>query len=386
MMAKKKVLIPYPRLSRIGGGNGVAGWIIQALVNDGWRVTLATLDTPDFGGVDRFFGTALSGADIDVRLAPGGWRQALRRLPIPGAFIEMAVMERFAASLCRDASFELLFSANNEMSFAQPGLQYIHFPRYRNERPPQDCHWYHRLPGLLALYRRLAPGIAGSGLCDWSDNRALANSQFIAQMYQQAGGGEVEVVHPPVVGNFPDVPWSARQDRMVAVGRIHRSKRMLEMIEIVEGIRETTPDMEFWIVGEFDCDEAYRRAILQKQAESDWIKMVENPDRDALIDLLSTSRYGLHAMEEEHFGMGVAEMQEAGMIVFAPSSGGPLEILAGDSRVLFSSMEDAVNKIKMMLASSEVRDSLLSCVASRRGNFSTEVFCSRIQFLANEMV
>lgn len=356
----------------------MTAWILTALIEDGWSVTLASLYEPDFEGVDAFFGTRLQSMPPDVCLAPWAWRLLLRMLPIPAAFLEMALMERFAARLHGVRKPDLFFSTNNEMRLPRAGLQYVHFPRHFPQRPREDYRWYHGIPKVMPAYRSLARHLAGPGLCPWQENLALANSSFIAGLYRQCGGSRVEVVHPPVVGDFPRVDWKERQNRMVAVGRIHRSKRVLEMIDVVRQVRDQGHKIEFWIVGGFDCDEAYRDAILARQAESDWIILAENPDRRELIDVLSRSRYGLHAMEDEHFGMGVAEMQEAGMIVFAPNSGGPPEILGHDSRVLFSSLSDAVGKIGSVLKDKGICDSVRQSGINRSGVFSAEAFCSQI--------
>jgi hypothetical protein len=46
--------------------------------------------------------------------------------------------------------------------------------------------------------------------------------------------------------------------------------------------------------------------------------------------------------DEEHFGMSVAEYVAAGMVAFAPGSGGQREVLRGREDRLFDSLEEAV--------------------------------------------
>ncbi len=86
----------------------------------------------------------------------------------------------------------------------------------------------------------------------------------------------------------------------------------------------------------------------------------------------------LDAFARLHFGIGVAEMQQAGCIVFVPERGGPAEIV-GDSRVLYASAEDAVEKIDRVLGSSELQADLCAGVAARRNLFTEERFAAGIR-------
>jgi glycosyltransferase involved in cell wall biosynthesis len=93
---------------------------------------------------------------------------------------------------------------------------------------------------------------------------------------------------------------------------------------------------------------------------------------------MTQHRYGIHGMVGEHFGIGVAEMQRAGCIVFAPERGGPAEIV-GDSRVLYASAEDAIEKIDRVLGDSELQADLCAGVAARRDLFTEERFAAGIR-------
>ena len=95
--------------------------------------------------------------------------------------------------------------------------------------------------------------------------------------------------------------------------------------------------MRLHIVGT-DDDRAYT-AHIRRLAAADpaWITLHENLARADLAALLARQRYGIHAMEGEHFGIAVAEMVRAGCIVFVPRTGGPIEIVGADERLRFGS-------------------------------------------------
>jgi glycosyltransferase involved in cell wall biosynthesis len=69
-----------------------------------------------------------------------------------------------------------------------------------------------------------------------------------------------------------------------------------------------------------------------------------------LETLLCTHRYGLNTKHEEHFGMSVAEYVAAGMVAFAPDSGGQREILDERGDRLFDSVPEAVTLVSDAVA------------------------------------
>jgi hypothetical protein len=89
--------------------------------------------------------------------------------------------------------------------------------------------------------------------------------------------------------------------------------------------------------------------------------------------------YGIHAMDEEHFGMAVAEMVRAGCIVFAPNSGGPVQIRGGDQRLLYDSVEDAAQKIQSTMGNTERQKDLRDWLATCGTLFSAERFVNEFR-------
>ena len=68
-------------------------------------------------------------------------------------------------------------------------------------------------------------------------------------------------------------------------------------------------------------------------SHGEWIEFREDLSRDELNRLMGRSRYGIQAMENEHFGMATAEMTRAGCLVFAHDSGGSPEVLNNERRI-----------------------------------------------------
>jgi hypothetical protein len=82
-------------------------------------------------------------------------------------------------------------------------------------------------------------------------------------------------------------------------------------------------------------------------------------------------------MSEEHFGMAVAELVQAGCLVFVPHGGGQVEIVR-DERLLYRTAEEAVTKIIRAMSDPHVQSSLRNHLASRKKLFSTRGFMHRI--------
>ena len=92
-----------------------------------------------------------------------------------------------------------------------------------------------------------------------------------------------------------------------------------------------------------------------------------------MIELISGSRYGIHGMVGEHFGIAIAELVRLGCVCFANEDGGPAEILA-DQRLLFDTDQAAIDKICAVLADPDVQMELSAVVETRGVLFSPEAF------------
>ena len=90
-------------------------------------------------------------------------------------------------------------------------------------------------------------------------------------------------------------------------------------------------------------------------------------------------------MEEEHFGMAIAEMITAGCLVFAPDSGGHKEIIGDCPELLYRNPDDAVAKIVNVLRSSERQKSLRSYLGLRAERFSCGRFMTEIRHIVAEL-
>ena len=373
----KRVLMVQPSLNPPGGGNGVAAWMLEALRSK-HHITLLTWEVPRLEAINQFYGTSLRPSDFELTLVPRLLSAIARRTPTPMALVK----DNYLLLRCRKmaARFDVVISANNEVDVGDRGIQYIHYPKL-SLRPKIDLRWYHRLAFVVDTYRRFAFRLTGFSLERMRRNLSLVNSDFIGARVRALHGVETITLYPPIAGTFPAVPWDCREDGFVYIGRISPEKRIEQIIGILSKVRGNGLTPHLHIIGTLE-DDAYTAFIRSYvDANRSWITIHENLPREELVQLVAGHRYGIHAMDEEHFGMGVAEMVRAGCIVFAPNNGGPAQILGGDERLLYSSPQDAAEKIGLAMAGRERQKQLRAYLAPRSAQFSAQRFVHQFREL-----
>jgi glycosyltransferase involved in cell wall biosynthesis len=374
----KRVLMVQPSINPPGGGNGVAVWMIEALKSD-HRVTLLTWEPPRLDAINRFYGTSLRPSDFELTLIPRLVRAIARRTPTPMALVK----DNYLLLRCRRmaARFDVVISANNEMDVGRHGIQYIHYPKL-SLRPEVDLRWFHRIPFVVDAYRWFGFRLTGFSMERMRRNIFIVNSDFIGALVRALYGVETVTLYPPITGTLPAVPWEHREDGFVCIGRISPEKRIEQIIDILSKVRGNGLAPHLHIVGT-PGDDAYVAFIRDcVDANRSWVTMHENLPREELAQLVASHRYGIHAMNEEHFGMAVAEMVRAGCIVFAPNNGGPAQILGEDDRLLYSSVQDAAEKIGFTMLRRERQKELRDFLGQRGALFSAQRFVHEFRDLA----
>lgn len=377
IMTRPRVLIAHPYVYPSGGGNSVAAWTLQALREE-FDLTLGTLGPVDYDAVNRSFGTSLRPDDFRIRLAPAGWRFIVRHTPTPGALLEQSATVRWAQNLDRARRFDVLMSTQNEADFGRAGLQYVHYPWTYLPRPDSELRWFHRIPGVLGAYRGFCQKIARATDEGLRRSVCLANSAFVAGRVRETHGVESKILYPPVPGGFPCVAWGDRIDGIVALGRMHGCKRWETAIEIVDGVRRRGLDVSFTLISHRD-DIEYGRRIQQLAASRPWFRILDDLPRDRMVEEVARHRYGLHTMEDEHFGIAPAELQRAGCITFVHRSGGPMEIVGHREELMFEDTDEGSARICRVMQDAGIRNELRRYVSERAEFFSEERFCAELR-------
>lgn len=378
MADRRSVLIIQSTLRPPGGTQAVAAWMIEALKSS-CDVGLACWEPPVFDEVNRAYGTTIRDRDVTVHAVPPFYQRLAAAMPVSLALLRWALVLRLARRV--SGSFDVLISAENEADLGRAAIQYIHYPRQLRPRPAADLRWYHRPRALLTAYYALCDRLTGFTLAGVRRNRTFANSEWTANRVRDLDGkAEITVLPPPVAPAPFSVPWDARANGFLCIGRIAAEKEIEKVIAIVEAVRRQVPGIELHLIGSRGPEAAYGdkiRALVR--ARSTWLHLHEDLSRHDLQQKIGSYRYGIHGMQDEHFGMATAEMVEGGCIVFAPDSGGQVEVVGRNSGLLYANREDAVQKIVQVLNSSERQTGLRAELARRQGAFSSERFMQAIR-------
>lgn len=339
-------------------------WMIEALKDD-HELTLLAASPPDFAHANRVFGTSIAEGDIEIRLVPSLETRLERSIP---RLARLPMFRRcLVMALARGISdrYDLVVATDNESDVGTRAMQYVHFPGQLfwhpdpRERWRQATHW---------VYGRVLERLTGFSRTRMQRTLTLVNSAWTGSLVRKACGVTPRVLTPPTATAGSTVPWRDREPAFACVGRIAPDKRLLEVIDIVRRVRRRHPDIRLRLFG-FGGHTAYvDRIAAIAGRERDWLTLQLDLSRVDLTEQLAQCRFGIHGMPFEHYGMGVAELVQAGAIVFAPNRGGPVEILGGNRSLLFEGPNDAVEKISRVLENPDLEAHLrkdLSVYASR---------------------
>ena len=376
-MTHRRVLLVQPSLQPPGGGNGVAAWVLQALVAK-HRVTVLSWRPVEIDPINRFFGTSLGPRDFDTIVVPRSWRAIPDRLPVPATLIKLSLLMRYTRKV--SAGHDVLFGIYNETDFGRRGIQYVHYPTYLRPRPDVDLRWYHHAPAGLNLYYRLADRIADFSVDRMKQNLTLVNSDWTGAHVGRFLGITTQTLYPPVADPAPELPWTERRDGFLIIGRISPEKEYERVMRILARVRERIPAITLTIVGTWDRHaREYRDRLMHlARALGSWIDFRDNVTRSEIRQLMASHRYGIHGMREEHFGMAPAELARAGCIVWVPQGGGQMEIVNREPALMYDTEDEAVKKIVRTLTD-PAEQQRLRHVLTGTERFSTAHFVERVR-------
>jgi glycosyltransferase involved in cell wall biosynthesis len=362
-----------------GGGNGVAAWMLQALVAE-HDVTVLSWWPVDIEPINRFFGTSLRARQFATLVVPRRYRSTIDLVPTPAALLRSSLLMRYTRSVVD--GFDVVIGAHNETDYGRRGIQYVHYPTYLRPRPDVDLRWYHSAP-LLDAYYALADRIAGFSLARMTSNVTLANSLWTAAKIRSLLGIDAATLYPPVASPSTLPDWSTRSRSFITMGRFSPEKEYERVIRILARVRRHIPDLTLTIVGTVDrASRTYYQSLktLAARVEGDrWIAFRHDLSRDDVRALIAAKRYGIHGMREEHFGMAPAEMVAGGMIVWVPNGGGQVEIVGDAPLLRYDSEEQAADHIVRVINDHAEERRLLAHLSQQSELFGTERFMTAIR-------
>ena len=128
---------------------------------------------------------------------------------------------------------------------------------------------------------------------------------------------------------------------------------------------------------------AYHLAHVSPQRQ-DKVEFRINAPIEDLKELLATCSVGIHTMWNEHFGIGVVEMQAAGLVTIAHNSGGPKEDIVtpyhgSPTGFLAATVEEYCDAMRQAVCSPDGLKALRQNARDSTPRFSDEVFHNEFQ-------
>ncbi|GGL73029.1 glycosyltransferase [Halocalculus aciditolerans] len=383
------IAVFHPDITRGRGGITVTLHVLNALIND-HEITLYTGSTPEFESLNQQNGVTVDEGDLTVTSVSSlpvsvietiidlsnEWGQTDLHLDaLKSAFVQRQVRSS-------ELNHDLVVSTANEFFVDGPSLQYIHFPSYSGSADSTYETWAPSVP--YRLYRTVCRAVAGAGDFD-SSTTLVTNSHWTREIIQHTYDHPVEVVYPPVNVEDFDPTVDNREPGFVTVGAVHESKRQLEMIKIIDGLRTRGIKTHLHIIGGVGSQSYYER-VLKKAAAREYVCLEGYVDRQNLVDLIEQHRYGLHGRKNEHFGIAVAEMVAGGVIPFVPNGGGQTEIINEEPKLKYDSIDDAIQKISTVMENKRLQQELKTDLESTVSDYSTDEFEKTIRRLTTQLL
>ena len=379
---RQKIAIVHPGFDW-GGSEAAALWLLETLKNN-YDISLITSGNVNIPHLNKFYGVGLSQKDFSIILVHlPFWLKKSKKF----AAVKGRLLQRYCQRLA--PKFDLMISTYNPINFKKKSIQFIADFSF-DERIRQNLglikgnwkKWYHASGFFRKTYLKICDLISPISPEYWKNDIIVANSEWTAKLIKQEYGVRTGVIYPPVIGNFPNIPWEKRENGFVYIGRIAPEKRIDVVINILEKVRDRGCDINLHIAGNFDNSEYSKNLKDLCLRHNDWIFLEGKVNQKEKKKLIAQNRYGINGCLRDSFGISVAEMVKAGCIVFVPDGGGQTEIV-NNLNLIYNSIEDAVEKIEFIIKNERLQIDLRSYLLINASKFSTEIFKNEAKKLVN---
>lgn len=301
------------------------------------------------------------------------------------AALRTAVFIRFCKRLAK--SFDLIISTISAIHLDSKGIQFITNLTFDDnvwrEKGSASTGYFYKDNLVRRGYMWMVKLIQGRPEEGFKKNLTIANSKWTARILEEKIGVQSLVVYPPVIGDFPDIPWNEKEAGFVFIGRLVPEKRVENIIEIVENVRDKWREVHLHIVGQIPKTRYGNYIKRLVASRENWIKLEGLKYKEEKKNLLSRHKFGINAHPNEPFGVSVAEMVKAGCIVWVPNGGGQAEIV-NHLNLQYINNEDAVNKIIQILKNEEEQTNLRGHLRKQAENFSIQKFKQEIKSIVDD--
>ena len=323
-----KVAVIHHRLSSLGGGERVCLGIVEALNIRGIIPDLFIADNAQQKMIENGYGKKLK---VVLKVMPlpkmkffGAYRTVLYKLKIK--------VKEYDWVIDTSGIYIAPFNASKKYAF------YVHNPIMflRNSPKYQGGFW--------KIYFRLYDHLLRKSVSKTSDIQLIANSKFTQKRITNYWRRESIVIYPPVaINDFFRCGNKKSRDGVISIGRFTPEKNHLDQLKIAKQL----PNLKFRICGAVDTPQSkvLFAQIKEKAKELDNVELHQNATFSEIVEMINHSKYFLHTMKDEDFGITICEAIAGGCLPVVHDSGGPMEIVPTKS-LRFESVQEATSIIR----------------------------------------
>ncbi|MCU0784782.1 MAG: glycosyltransferase family 4 protein [Verrucomicrobia bacterium] len=350
-------------------------WLLQALRDD-YQVDFVTRGGWDLDDLNHCAGTHVTGEQLGQVRLPA--HTLLKRTT--GGALWHGLFLRYCRRIA--PPYDLCITASRVVDWGVPAVHFLSdvaWHRALRLRKSQK-KWFDHVRWDNA-YSHLGELLGGrSGRPPVLHDLFVANSQWTAQLSAEFCKQPPVVIYPAVPGDFPDVPWDARENAFICLGRISPVKKIELVIATLEQVRALGHAIRLHLVGAFDKTPYARQIEALCEAQRHWIVLQRAVYGERKAALLSRCRFGISACDREAFGIATAEMMRAGIVPFVPRDGAQPEVVQEEA-LIYQDVQDAVVRIDAVLRSKSRQAELHAAMVRRGAAFKPEHFCAAIREL-----
>ncbi|MCC7117874.1 MAG: glycosyltransferase [Anaerolineales bacterium] len=233
------------------------------------------------------------------------------------------------------SGYDLIINTSNSLAFLprhKKALSYVFFPREsRIQSRAFSVHNPERRLNAFSLEgvsRKLLRMIYKFGKVQPA-HQIVAMTEFtkstLQEQYPLLDSARLPIVYPPVeIQNFLSEYGGKRNRAIVTIGRFDEEKRQIEQIHLAAQI----PEISFHIMG-FVGDQKYFnqcKALIEELGLQN-VCLYPNAPHDQMVDILQNSKYFLHTLINEPFGITAVQAIAAGCLPIVHDSGGQREVV-----------------------------------------------------------
>jgi len=362
----KKIAIVHHTLASLGGGERVAASLIEALNKSGVVPDVYTTSPVKLSYLQDFYGK-----EIKCKL----------HAIMPFAVRLFGIYHRLIASL---NSFTLtgydavvnttgIYTPLFFKSVIKRYLLYVYSPIVPTQ--PFAVKQYSKYERSLfwKIYFQPYQNIIKSSIKNLGDTELIAVSDFTKWRIKKYWNKPSVTIYPPVdIETFSQVFEKTDRDGVISIGRFSPEKNHVLQLEIAKQL----PNLTFRICGSAKTPYYWRwyQHVKAKAEELD-LKNVEfypNIPFKKLIELIGESKFFLHSMFYEDFGLTTCEAVAGGCIPCVHNSGGQKEVVPYKF-LRFNNVKEAVKILSGSYPSSLREDLFKHIQQFREENFQNQM-------------